>query len=111
MQKRANLKRRVLLVAAIAMAALTAVPAIHSVAQALRPTANVRDYGAVGNGRTNDTAAIQRANDAVARAGGGVVFFPAGTYIAANVRQDSNVEFTGNGDATLKHPDGVSNVH
>ena len=111
MQKRANLKRRAVLVATIAMAALTAVPAIHSVAQALRPTANVRDYGAVGNGRTNDSAAIQRANDAVARAGGGVVFFPAGTYIAANVRQDSNVEFTGNGDATLKHPDGVSNVH
>lgn len=30
-------------------------------------------------------------------------------YIAGHVRQDSNVEFTANGDATLRHPDGVSN--
>lgn len=44
-------------------------------------TANVVDYGAVGNGTTNDVAAIQAALDAVGAAGGGVVVFPAGkTY-------------------------------
>lgn len=41
---------------------------------------NVKDFGAVGNSSTNDVAAIQAAIDACAAAGGGVVFFPAGTY-------------------------------
>lgn len=35
---------------------------------------NVRDYGAVGNDSTDDTAAFQAAVDAVAAAGGGAVF-------------------------------------
>ncbi|MBN1675009.1 MAG: hypothetical protein JXR37_28460 [Kiritimatiellae bacterium] len=37
---------------------------------------NVHDSGAVGDGRTDDTAAIQRALDAAAAAGKTVVFFP-----------------------------------
>lgn len=36
---------------------------------------NVKDFGAVGNGLANDTAAIQKAIDA-----GGMVFFPPGIY-------------------------------
>ena len=44
---------------------------------------NVRSapYGAVGDGRTDDTGAIQAALDAAAAAGGGVVVVPAGTYL------------------------------
>jgi polygalacturonase len=41
---------------------------------------NVRDLGATGDGRTFDTAAIQKALDDCAKAGGGTVRFPAGTY-------------------------------
>ncbi|MEA5567722.1 glycosyl hydrolase family 28-related protein [Anabaena sp. UHCC 0399] len=41
---------------------------------------SVKKFGAVGNGSFNDTPAIQAAIDAVAKAGGGVVFFPSGTY-------------------------------
>jgi hypothetical protein len=41
---------------------------------------DVKAYGAVGNGSTDDTAAIQSAIDAANTAGGGVVWFPKGTY-------------------------------
>lgn len=40
---------------------------------------NVRNYGATGNGTTDDTAAIQAALTAVPSTGG-TVYFPAGTY-------------------------------
>jgi len=42
---------------------------------------NVKAYGAVGNGSTDDTTAIQSAITAAQTAGGGVVFFPTGTYL------------------------------
>jgi len=42
--------------------------------------ASVKDYGAVGNGVTDDTAAIQAAIDAVYSANGGEIIVPAGTY-------------------------------
>jgi pectate lyase-like protein/parallel beta helix pectate lyase-like protein len=43
---------------------------------------NVKDspYNATGDGSTNDTAAIQAALNAAGSAGGGVVYFPPGTY-------------------------------
>jgi len=40
----------------------------------------VTQYGATGNGTTDDTAAIQAAFTACGTAGGGVVFFPKGDY-------------------------------
>lgn len=43
---------------------------------------DVRDFGAAGDGRTPDTAPIQRALDACADAGGGTVKFPPGTYLS-----------------------------
>lgn len=44
---------------------------------------NVKSFGAVGNGVTDDTAAIQSAIEAAKTAGGGGVFFPSGTYIVS----------------------------
>lgn len=42
---------------------------------------NVLDYGATGNGTTDDTSAIQAA---VTAAAGGPVYFPAGTYVISS---------------------------
>lgn len=42
---------------------------------------NVKDYGAKGDGTTNDTTAVQAAMDAATTAGGGEVAFPRGTYM------------------------------
>ena len=47
--------------------------------------ANVKDFGATGDGTTNDTVAIQAAIDSLS-ATGGTVFFPTGEYrIARNI--------------------------
>ena len=43
---------------------------------------DVRDYGARGDGVTQDTAAIQKALDECGKAGGGIVHFPAGVYLS-----------------------------
>jgi hypothetical protein len=43
-------------------------------------TLNLRDFGAVGDGATDDAPALQRALDALASAGGGTLFVPAGRY-------------------------------
>jgi polygalacturonase len=52
---------------------------------------SVRDYGAAGDGTSVDTPAIQRAIDAAAAAGGGVVRFPAGTYVSYSIRLKSHI--------------------
>ena len=52
---------------------------------------NVHAYGATGDGKTLDTDAINRAIEAAAAAGGGVVFFPAGNYLCFSIHLKSNV--------------------
>src|ERR1044071_4423287 len=44
---------------------------------------SVRDFGALGDGKTDDTAAFQKALDAAGKAGGGVVSAPRGNYFFA----------------------------
>src|SRR6266702_1612947 len=45
-------------------------------------TFDVRHFGAIGDGKTISTTAIQKALDQCALAGGGTVLFPAGTYLS-----------------------------
>ena len=52
---------------------------------------NVKDYGAIGNGKAIDSPAINKAIDAAAEAGGGTVYFPAGTYLSFTIRLKSNI--------------------
>ncbi len=52
---------------------------------------DVRKYGATGNGKTVDTEAVNRAIEAAAAVGGGVVFFPAGSYVCFSIHLKSFV--------------------
>ncbi|MEO8616580.1 MAG: glycosyl hydrolase family 28-related protein [Luteolibacter sp.] len=52
---------------------------------------NIRNYGAVGDGKQLDSAAINRAIDAAAAAGGGTVLVPAGTYLSGSIHLKSNI--------------------
>ncbi len=75
-------------------------------------TFSVKRYGAKGDGRSNDTAAIQAAIDAVP-VSGGTVIFPPGVYIVAPTRTTciaikSNLRLSGAGATSiLKIKDGT----
>ena len=52
---------------------------------------DVRKYGATGDGNTLDTEAVNRAIEAAAATGGGVVVFPAGSYLCFSIHLKSQV--------------------
>lgn len=70
-------------------------------APAALPEFDVRRYGAVGDGCTLDTAAINRAIAAAAAAGGGTVFLPAGSYLSHSIRLQSRITLELRAGATL----------
>lgn len=63
-------------------------------------TYNVKDYGAKGDGKTNDTRAIQAAIDACSY--GGSVMLSGGTYMSGQIRLKSNMTLWIDPTATLK---------
>lgn len=75
---------------------------------------SVKDYGAVGDGATDDTAAIESAVQYVSSRGGGIVFFPVGTYlIRYAISIKSNVHYLGeNREASVlkAHPSSIDNI-
>lgn len=67
-----------------------------------REVVNVKDYGAIGDGSTDDTAAIQAAINAMSTAGGGEIHFPKGTYkITSSLALKSNVKLIGEGKKSV----------
>src|ERR1043165_8199938 len=70
--------------------------------------ANVKTFGAKGDGIVDDTAAIQDAIDTAMLAGGGVVFLPVGVYkTTAGLRCTSgHVSFLGVGQGSIIKPVG-----
>ena len=63
---------------------------------------DVKDYGAIGDGKALDTAAINAAIDAAAKVGiGGVVYFPAGIYLSGSIHLKSNTVLYLSKDATI----------
>lgn len=65
-------------------------------------TYSIKTYGAVADGKTLNTAAIQRAIDACAGGGGGMVQVPAGTFLTGTLHLKSNVDLHLESGAVLK---------
>jgi len=83
-------KRFVILLCAIALSG--AVFAQTAVVPPANPAGyDVRNFGAVGDGKALDSPAIDRAISSCAQAGGGTVRFPAGTYLSGSIHLKSNV--------------------
>lgn len=75
---------------------------ISQIAPTPAESCNVRTFGAAGDGITLDTAAISRAVQACAAAGGGTVRFPAGTYLAGTFDLLSNITLELDAGAVIK---------
>ena len=52
---------------------------------------NVLTFGAKGDGKTNNTKAINAAIDAAAKNGGGTVYFPAGNFLSYTIHMKSKI--------------------
>lgn len=76
----------------------------HAQPEGLRSTSlfEVKALGAVGNGVMKDTAAVQKAIDACAKAGGGTVYFAPGTYLCGSLHLSSGVTLWIDSGATIK---------
>jgi hypothetical protein len=61
------------------------------------PYLDVKTYGALGNGITDDTTAIQSAINAAASGGGSTVFFPPGVYLASQIVLTQGISLVGSG--------------
>lgn len=67
----------------------------------LQEVVSVKDFGATGDGVTNDAAAIQAALDAMTS--GGTLIFPPGTYLCGSqITHRANVTVVGWNGATIK---------
>lgn len=65
------------------------------------PVFNVRDYGATGEKAQNARQAIQKAIEACAAAGGGLVYFPPGDYSTGTIHLRSHVRLFIEAGATV----------
>ena len=63
---------------------------------------NVRDFGAMGDGESKDTVAIQKAIDAANESGGGEVLLTEGVYLSGTLFLKSGIDFHLVKGATLK---------
>jgi polygalacturonase len=62
---------------------------------------DISAYGAVGNGTTLNTAAIQKAIDACYKSGGGKVIVPSGVFLTGTIALNDNITLQLNKGAVL----------
>ncbi|MGQ7946050.1 rhamnogalacturonidase [Flavobacterium sp. WC2509] len=62
---------------------------------------NVKTFGATGDSKTLDTEAINKTIIAAVKAGGGTVYFPAGTYLSYSIRLQSHISLYLDQGATI----------
>ena len=117
---RDNERRSFLKRAGLAGGAMIALPASATVSKFPTSTANgaaemgyplvfdVRGYGATGDGKNVDSPAINRAIDAAAAAGGGTIYFPAGSYLCYSIHLKSKVALYLDQGATIVAADPAS---
>ncbi len=66
---------------------------------------NVKAHGAVGDGKTLDSDAINRAILAADAAGGGTVLFPPGIYLSTSIRLKNNITLYLEGGSVIEAAD------
>lgn len=62
-----------------------------SAAAAAKATFNIADFGAIGDGKTLNTQAVQKAIDTCSQKGGGTVKVPAGRFVTGTILLKDNV--------------------
>src|SRR6266700_4853669 len=66
-------------------------PAKTKLNPAIGNALDVRTFGATGHGKTLDTPAVNKTIDAAAAGGGGIVRFPAGSYLCYSIHLKSHI--------------------
>jgi len=104
-QRMPDVQRRQLMLGGVGLAWAPAMSGAVSVpgkaAEAARAMVNIRDFGALGDGNTIDSPAIDRAIAHAAALGGGTVYFPPGVYASYTIHLRSGITLRLDRGATL----------
>jgi len=79
---------------------------VRTVESKLRDVVSVKDYGAIGDGITDDTVSIQAALDS----GAGGVYFPSGMYLVSTLSARADTLIYGDGNASQLLASGTGNI-
>ncbi len=100
--RRIIMKKRVSIISGLLLGTLLAMNIVYTFGtEAGLAIFNVKDYGASGKKTLSSQAAIQKAIDACAAAGGGMVYVPPGEYSTGTLHLRSHVRFYLESGATL----------
>jgi polygalacturonase len=76
----------------VGVAAGQATLSVSAAPHAARAVYDIRDFGAIADGKTIDSPAINKCIEAAAAAGGGVAIFSPGTYLCYSIHLKSKVD-------------------
>jgi hypothetical protein len=84
------------------LASIAVCACLAGTAWAQKPLFNVLDYGAKNDGSAPSTDAFRQAIQAAAKAGGGTVWVPAGSYVSAAIQLVSNLRLELDSGAVIR---------